>query len=412
MKLLFIANKMEYGGFTKSLIYLITQLIRDHNEVDILLLATCNINVERLIPFGANILKNDIAEQIDRYNRNMFTRVAKLVKMRRLFARMKYHMTKWIIYRGKMPRKYEMRNMQKDALRVVEKIIPNIQIDKYYDAIISWEEPYANYVLAERIESNNKIGYIHPDYIAAQFDSNIDRTILNKFNAIFVIAESSYNSICTAIPEISSKIHVVPNLINVNYIKLKAQINICDMEKGKFTIVTVARIQDSSKAIMRAINIATQLILDGLEFYWYFIGEGEYLESALQLVNKNNIQKHVKFLGSRENPYPYMQGADLFVLQSYYEGRPLVVDESMIIGTPCLITNYASSSEQIENGYNGIIVNNDFNSIYHKLYSVICNSHCLDSIRTNLRNKDFTHFGDSATFTSAVAISVDVNRTV
>lgn len=137
-------------------------------------------------------------------------------------------------------------------------------------------------------------------------------------------------------------------------------------------------------------------------FKWYIIGDGEDKEKLLKLVKENGLEDIFILLGARDNPYPYMKNANLFVLQSYYEGRPLVVDEAMIVGTPVLITNYSSSNEQVSDGVYGYIVKNEEIDIYLKLKDIIKNPEQLNVLRRNLEDKDWHKLEDCSVFISAM----------
>ena len=47
---------------------------------------------------------------------------------------------------------------------------------------------------------------------------------------------------------------------------------------------------------------------------------------------------NVQLLGFKENPYPYIKEADLFVCASIHESYCLVVAESLVVGTPVVST--------------------------------------------------------------------------
>jgi glycosyltransferase involved in cell wall biosynthesis len=96
-------------------------------------------------------------------------------------------------------------------------------------------------------------------------------------------------------------------------------------------------------------------------------------------------------LGHQENPYKYMKAADLFVLQSYYEGRPMVVDEAMILGTPVLVSDYGSAHEQIPIGC-GVVVANEESKIYNEIKSLLDNREKLSNYRQNLKLIDASEY--------------------
>ena len=65
-----------------------------------------------------------------------------------------------------------------------------------------------------------------------------------------------------------------------------------------------------------------------------------------------------------------MKEADLFVLASRNEGKPITVTEVQILNAPILVTEYPAARGQLE-GSGGCIVENSEEALYQKLRSVL-----------------------------------------
>src|SRR5690606_31126106 len=106
-------------------------------------------------------------------------------------------------------------------------------------------------------------------------------------------------------------------------------------EKESISLVSVGRIDNSTKRF-NLIPEISKLLKDAsiLNYKWIVVGDGPDMESNKQLVEKLSVSNFVEFVGEKVNPYPYIERSDLFVLTSAYEGYPMVVGESMILGTP------------------------------------------------------------------------------
>ena len=74
------------------------------------------------------------------------------------------------------------------------------------------------------------------------------------------------------------------------------------------------------------------------------------------LIEKKNLENHFKLLGFKENPYPYIKHADIYVQPSRYEGKSIAIDEAKILNKPIIVTNFETAKDQINDGMNGIIV--------------------------------------------------------
>ena len=87
------------------------------------------------------------------------------------------------------------------------------------------------------------------------------------------------------------------------------------------------------------------------------LGEGEEREKLDALVLELALDQLVSIPGYVENPFAYMQKADLFVLSSAWEGLPSVLIEAMACGTSVLSTDCpAGPREILEDGKYGNLV--------------------------------------------------------
>ena len=403
IKILIIAGKIQIGGFSKSLINLLNCLTKYNIDVDLFLTQKSDSPLIEYIPKSVRIIENELIKE-HRNNEEVFVKkLIAIILSGRVYYKLKFRFIRLLKYRDmNVPQKIVMKYQSiDDKLRV--KYLKNF-CDFFceYDCVISWEELFCNYLLAEKVKAKKKIGYIHPDYISAQFCKEVDLPLLSKLDNIAVVSLSCKNTICSVMPEIAQKTVNIPNVIDVSQIRNASVEIIHDINTDKFTIVTVCRLQNVSKALERAIAISAKLRDIGLNFRWYVVGDGEDKEMLSHLISRNGLDDIFVLLGARDNPYPYMKKANIFVLQSYYEGRPIVVDEAIIIGTPVMVTNYTSANEQVNNGLYGLVVKNQKQDIFLKLKDIIENPKQLDPYKEILKNEKWDKMEDCAAFLTAI----------
>lgn len=132
------------------------------------------------------------------------------------------------------------------------------------------------------------------------------------------------------------EIHAVPVIHNpcpIKAIQQKANEKV-DLPGYPF-IVHVGRLtyQKNQQLLIRAYaaaNIEEKLVI---------IGSGQEENKLRELTRSLDISDKVIFLGQKENPYPWMKHARLFVLTSIIEGFGLVNVESLACGTPVIATD-------------------------------------------------------------------------
>jgi glycosyltransferase involved in cell wall biosynthesis len=88
------------------------------------------------------------------------------------------------------------------------------------------------------------------------------------------------------------------------------------------------------------------------------IGEGPERSKLEALIYEKKLQNRVHLIGilSRKEVFSFLKHADLFVLNSTYEGLPHIVLEAMAAGTPVVATDTGGTGELVQDGYNGILV--------------------------------------------------------
>jgi hypothetical protein len=71
----------------------------------------------------------------------------------------------------------------------------------------------------------------------------------------------------------------------------------------------------------------------------------------IRFVKENNLEKNVKFFSYKNNPYPYIKAADVFVLSSKYEGSPNVLIEAQILNKYIFSTDCPTGPKEILKNY-------------------------------------------------------------
>ena len=85
----------------------------------------------------------------------------------------------------------------------------------------------------------------------------------------------------------------------------------------------------------------------------------------LELWVKRNASESVNVEGFQTDVNSYYKQVDAFILMSEYENCPISVLEAMSYSLPIITSGAGGIAEQVKNGYNGLIINRDSESIRH-----------------------------------------------
>lgn len=367
MKICFICNNPNggFGGFIKNTL---SVLIKNGHEVSILAL-----NEKYNIDLDVPIKKINVPKD--------FKNTCYLVPNKLNFLYLSVKLLGKIFRRMFDYRYISLLNVQAYNYYRVKNYKGTVDLSEY-DCVISSEEQLCNYFLAKKVIAKRKVGFIHPDYKTAHFVKFIDKPMLKKLDCVCTVSLSTAETLKKCIPSIKNKVVGVPNIINVDKVlQLSEEENSVQYDSDQLNLITVCRLDNSSKALDRLLFIAKKMKEQNFKFVWRIIGDGSYKEKMEDFIAKNNLKDYVILLGKIDNPIPFVKKSDLFVLQSYYEGYPIVVCESMIVNVPCLVTDFPSAKELVIDNQTGFIVKNDFDSIYSKIDEIYYNQSVIKSIK-------------------------------
>jgi glycosyltransferase involved in cell wall biosynthesis len=88
----------------------------------------------------------------------------------------------------------------------------------------------------------------------------------------------------------------------------------------------------------------------------YIVGEGPHREEYMAQVRSMKCASAVTFMGAQDDPFPFLLGADVFVLPSHADPAPLVLSEAREAGCAIVATNVDGIPELLEQGKAGILV--------------------------------------------------------
>jgi glycosyltransferase involved in cell wall biosynthesis len=324
-KLLFAANDLVMGGIEKALITILSAIDYKKYEVTLLLQSKSGILVDK-------VPKEVIIKECIPSNHN-----------------------------SKIVRKI-MNN-----IKLIRRIIKNY---RKYDFACSFA-PYCilNSIIVRYASKNNYI-WLHSNYYdlfqgnTRDFKHFFNNLRINKFSNIVSVSNEAKNIFLKIYPKLEDKTHVCGNMIDYKSIRKLAAEKIKKPKPDKPLFLTISRHEEKSKKITRLIEASKLLRDDGYNFEVWILGSGPDSTLYIDLIDEYELHDNIKLLGFKQNPYPYYDKADVFILTSDYEGFPIVYLEALLFKLPIITTVEVSTDFfKISDGY-ATITEKNATSIY------------------------------------------------
>ena len=154
---------------------------------------------------------------------------------------------------------------------------------------------------------------------------------------------------------------IIPNIIDTDKIKELAKEKI-DIPKKKHNFLIVSRI-DPQKGFPRLKPILEECEKKYDKDYQFVVVGSCYLYPQYSERLKQELKNYnVIWEGKQDNPYKYMAWADSLWQLSDYESQCMVMYEALILGTPCICTDFPNAIKELTDG-KGYILKKDLSNL-------------------------------------------------
>ena len=381
--ILIFSQAMELGGVERSLLGSLDSIDYDRYDVDLFLMRHNGELMSYLNP------KAKLLPEIPQYA-SLAVPMASLIKS-----------GQFGVLCGRLQGKFAAQRFDKQHLndkpsvaaltyshKYTLRSMPQIS-DKTYDLAISFLTPH--YFARERVKAKKYAAWIHTDYTALSFDRDTELAMWGKYDAICSVSEQASKSFQTAFPELAGKVQTIENVLPRELICRQAEESQTDMPSdGSIVLLSVGRFCDA-KNFDNVPDICRHIVADDLDVKWYLIGYGGDELLIRQKIAEAGMEKRVIILGKKENPYPYMRNCNLYVQPSRYEGKAVTVREAQLLGKPVVITDYATSGSQLEDGVDGVIVPMDNAGCAAGIAALLRDPALMQQLSENCAKRDYTN---------------------
>ena len=320
-KILFVIPEYSHGGTNKSLESLLSAIDEKRYEISIFCL------YEDGGVFYKNIFKPYIIAKSLLYvlaHDNVITRKVMGVAMK-LFKNLSFN---WL-YR------YEANRLQ----------------HKYkFDTVIAFQEGSATQFVSLINYPVNRIAWVHCDY-ANRFtaiEKKSELSLYYLYNHIVSVSYSAVHSFNSIYPELKDRTKCIYNLIDCSYILRQSSQDVNFEKQGNcFNLISVGRFVAVKQFGLIPQIVQKLKLLTKKSFCWYIVGDGNERNMVESVISSMGLDKNIKILGAKDNPYPYFKQSDLYVCTSLSESFSYTIAESKTLHVPVLTNDFPVANEVV-----------------------------------------------------------------
>ena len=254
-----------------------------------------------------------------------------------------------------------------------------------YDVAISYIQSHTAKFVCDNVNANKKIVFYHGS--TDEFH-DINEYVMEHVDKVYCVSNGAMQAVKGFYPQFADKIDYVENFVDYKKIREDAKAFVPAYKDDIITLCTCGRMTNV-KGYDLAVKAAKILKDSGLSFEWYFVGDGAERANIEQLIDENGLNDNIVITGLVDNPYAYVNNADIYVQPSYEESYGLAIVEAMITCVPIVSTDTVGGNTVISDGVTGLIADIDAKPLADKIRHIISDKALRETISQNLANINY-----------------------
>ncbi|MBD3903842.1 glycosyltransferase [Chryseobacterium sp. Ch-15] len=335
-KILIRIGSLRHGGAEKVLVTFLKNLPHDQYEIDLLLNLYSGKYLSE-VPDWINIIYLNKGEMI---TTNRIQDIPK--KAARVIYQTALKKFPTLLYNGKLK-------------------------GKKYDIEFAAIHGMRDEIINSPLTSSKKIVWIHNDLSQVKEYTKTEIKKFFAFDKIMVISEKIETLFLELAENETEKQKIVKiyNPLDTEEILTKAEKPVVNYEFDEEipTFISVGTVFPQ-KGFDRLLRVHKKLLNEGFKHKILIVGDGYDFENIKKLKTELQLDDTSTMLGFTDNPYPYFNKADFYILSSRYEGFPTVLFEAITLKKKIIATDVSGVREMLNNGELGLIVENSEDGIY------------------------------------------------
>ena len=383
-KIIILHFNMELGGAESSLLGLLDTIDYDRFDVDLFLYAHEGGLMPMLNPNVRLLPEVKEYKALTEHIRQNFAHGCIPIGMARAAAKVRCTLSGGPLHNG--------HNYKQYFHKLCIPWLPDIPGD--YDLAISFNDPH--YIIGKKVSAKVKMSWFHTDASRMDFCDAIEKEMWGMSDYVVNVSDACKQAFDVKHGYLTNKSIVVENMLSKNFVRSRSVEFPVEREMpsdGSTKLLSIGRFSDQ-KNFDNVPDICRRILALGCDVKWYLIGFGGDEALIRQRIQDAGMEERVIILGKKENPYPYIKACDLYVQPSRYEGKSVTVREAQILNKPVVITSYATSASQLEDGVDGVIVPMDNEGCAAGIAAVLRDEELRQKLTENTKIRDYTNAGE------------------
>ena len=372
-KILFVVHQLNHGGVQKAALSALNAIDYSKNEVTLYIRKTRTDLISEVNPCVKTII---ITEDSTHYYRK--PRVAALMLLKKI----------GMIIRSKKMASYFQEKLAKELndLQFQYEKENYFHSEEIYDVAISYIQGYNAKFVAKHINAKKKIMFYHG---STDETHNLHEEIMPYFDVIVGVNKNVQKVLEGLYPSNAHKMTYIENYVDANEIREKSELFDVESPANKKVLCSCGRLTPV-KGFDIAVKTAKILKEKGIDFSWYFVGDGPEHTILEGMIEEYGLTNHVKITGMQDNPYPFIRCCDIYVQPSREEAHPLTILEAFILNKPIVSTETIGGKTLVEGEEKGLIAKIDEVSIAEKIIILMHETELYNQMKAKLKGIDYS----------------------
>lgn len=370
-RLLVVIPHLTIGGVQKSLISALKAL--DYDKYDVTLYLRKNrTDLLSFVDERVNVIVNT---DPNRYYRKPY---AILLQIKSLVAKVF----------GKKDKAKKINDILEEKIRcdAMEYERKTYFNNTHYDIAVAYVQGYVALFVDKCINADKKILFFHT---STNDTPEIHNAVIPDYSAVAALHEQQKDLLEEWYPSSNGKIKIVENYTDKDLITEQSKA-FSIPETDKTVICSCGRFSPV-KGFDMAVEAAKILKDNGMDFIWYFVGDGPERANLENKIAEYKLEDNIVITGMQKNPYPYMACCDIYVQPSYEEAMPVTILEAHRLNKPVITTATVGGLKLVETGKNGVVCEISFDAIAESIANLISDKEKYNLLLNNIKSIDYSH---------------------